>query len=272
MFAVACVLSACGNVSRNVARDGQSAESMVWPKVTDTTAMHKGGTFPNRDNLLQIHAGLGKPQLADLVGFPHFSEGVWGVREWNYVFNFREPTDSNKVVTCQFKILFDENKIAQSFYWSPESCARFQKPEPKPEAAPAMTIDRFTFATDALFAFDRYSLSDIAGAGRAQLDELVQTLQEHPAQAQSIRVLGYTDRLGSDAYNQTLSQERAETARSYLISHGIDSDLIAAEGLGAANPVKACADAESSQLIACLSPNRRVEILVTSTKTVPSAH
>lgn len=188
--------------------------------------------------------------------------------------NFREPADSDNVVTCQFKILFDDNKIAQSFYWSPEECARFQKPEAKPApAAPATTTERFTLSADALFAFNRSGLSDITGSGRAQLDELVQKLNAHSAMVQSVRVLGYTDRLGSDAYNDNLSQKRADTVRSYLVSHGIRADYVTAEGHGKSNPVTTdCRNGERSQLIACLAPDRRVEVLVTSLKSVRAAN
>nr|WP_199043656.1 OmpA family protein [Dyella sp. ASV24] len=264
VLASALALAACGNVSQNVHKDGLSADSMVWPKVTDTTPMHRGGTFPNRENLMRVRAGLNKHQISDLIGFPHFSEGIAGVREWNYVFNFIEPIENGDVVTCQFKVLFDENKLARSFYWLPESCARFQKPDPTP-AAP-VTTDRVTFSADALFLFDRTGLADITGNGRAQLDELAQKLKKYADQIQSIRIQGHADRLGSDAYNSVLSQKRADTVKAYLVSQGISSDLMTSQGRGSSKPVTECTDTNRSKLIACLAPNRRVEILITSTK------
>jgi outer membrane protein OmpA-like peptidoglycan-associated protein len=274
LFLVAtAALSGCGNVSHRVAKDGQSAESLVWPVATDTAPMHKGGTFPNRANVMQLQAGLSKPQIANLVGYPHFNEGVWGVREWNYLFNFREPENSANVVTCQFKILFDNDKIARSFYWLPESCVRFQKPEQAPAvAAPPVSTERFTFAADALFAFDRSSITDITGSGHAQLDEVVQGIQQHGKDIQSIRVLGFTDRLGSDAYNNTLSQKRADSVRNYLMSHGVDGDLITADGRGKSDPVKECSDTDRAGLVNCLAPNRRVEILVNSARRAAASH
>ena len=83
--------------------------------------MHKGGTFPNPANLRQVHEGLNKGQVSDLIGFPHFSEGAWGVREWNYVFNLRKPDGG--IQLCQYKVLFDDDKLARSFYWKPQACA-----------------------------------------------------------------------------------------------------------------------------------------------------
>jgi OOP family OmpA-OmpF porin len=73
-------------------------------------------------------------------------------------------------------------------------------------------------------------------------------------------VIGYTDRLGGTAYNQTLSERRAATVRDYLVGKGIEADHIDAEGRGEADPVKTCEDTDRAKLIACLAPNRRVVV------------
>jgi outer membrane protein OmpA-like peptidoglycan-associated protein len=256
-------LSACGNVSRNVAKDGSSAQELVWPKTDDVTPMHRGGTFPELEHLRELHAGLNKQQISQLIGWPHFEEGVWGVREWNYVFNFRDG-NSDRVTVCQYKILFDQDKLARSFYWKPEDCARFVNPPPPPAPVPVSKAQKqeTTLSTDALFAFDRYSLKDITDGGRAQLDALAAHLLDEKDRIAHIRVAGYTDRLGSDEYNQVLSQRRAETVAKYLVAKGVSDDLISAEGHGKAEPVVQCADQARSKLIACLAPNRRVVVRV----------
>jgi outer membrane protein OmpA-like peptidoglycan-associated protein len=260
-LALTFTLAACGNVSHDIAKDGGSAGQMVWPEPGDTTPMHKGGTFPNLANLRQMKAGLNKPQVSDLIGYPHFSEGVWGVREWNYLFNFRKP-GSDEVTVCQYKVLFDENKLARSFYWKPESCAALLE-EPKPEPAPvarAASKPR-VLSADALFAFDRAELSP---KGRRTVDDLAAELREQGGTLRSISIAGYTDRLGSDAYNQKLSQRRAESVKAELVRAGVPADRISAEGFGKADPVKDCADGNHAELIACLAPNRRVEVKVDS--------
>jgi outer membrane protein OmpA-like peptidoglycan-associated protein len=263
MALLALGLSACGNVSRNVAKDGSNAQELVWPKVDDTTPMHRGGTFPEIDHLRELHAGLNKHQISQLIGWPHFEEGVWGVREWNYVFNFRDG-DSDHVTVCEFKILFDKDKLARSFYWKPEDCARFVNPPPPPPPPVAAKPEKqeTTLSTDALFAFDRYSLKDITDGGRAQLDALASRLLDEKDRIAHISVAGYTDRLGSDEYNQVLSQRRAETVAQYLAAKGVPQDLIGAEGHGKAEPVVQCADQARNKLIACLAPNRRVVVRV----------
>ncbi|WP_158628862.1 OmpA family protein [Dyella choica] len=255
-------LSACGNVSRNVAKDGANAQQLVWPNPNDVTPMHRGGTFPELAALRQVHAGLDKQQISQLIGWPHFVEGVWGVREWNYVFSFREA-DSGQVTVCQFKILFDEDKLARSFYWKPEECSRYMNPPPPPPVAKSPRQET-TLSTDALFAFDRYSLEDITNGGRSQLNALAASLLEQKDRIAHIGVLGYTDRLGSDAYNQMLSQRRAQTVAKYLAAKGVPDLLISAEGRGKADPVVQCADQKRSKLIDCLAPNRRVVVRVDS--------
>lgn len=256
-------LSACGNVSRNVAKDGSNAQELVWPKPDDVTPMHRGGTFPELDHLRELHAGLNKRQISQLIGWPHYEEGVWGVREWNYVFNFRDG-DTDHVTVCQYKILFDQDKLARSFYWKPEDCARFVNPPPPPVPAPPAKAAKqeTTLSTDALFAFDRYSLKDITDGGRAQLDALATHLLDEKDHIAHISIAGYTDRLGSDEYNQVLSQRRAETVAKYLAAKGVPEDLIGAEGHGKAEPVVQCEDQARSKLIACLAPNRRVVVRV----------
>lgn len=248
-------LAGCGSLSHGITKDGTHAQQLVWPRPADANPLHRGGTFPNLDNLRQVQAGLNKNQIIALIGAPHFNEGFAGVREWNYVFNFRAADGS--VTQCEYKILFDGSKIARSFYWHPESCADFLNP---PAKAPPPQVERFTLSTDALFAFDKYELSDIKPQGRKQLDALARKLTAPEAKTGHIHVVGYTDRLGSTAYNQKLSERRAVTVRDYLASKGVASDHIDAEGRGEADPVKTCDDKNRAKLIACLAPNRRVVV------------
>lgn len=256
--AATLALAACGNVSHDVAKDGHSAGELVWPTPDKVTPMHKGGTFPNLANLRQMRAGLNKQQVADLIGYPHFSEGVWGVREWNYVFNFRKP-DSDEVTVCQYKVLFDDDKVARSFYWKPESCAALIE-EQKPVAKHKEEMPQhFTLSADALFALGK---ADITPEGRSALANLASELRPHIGQVRSIHVTGYTDRLGSEASNQRLSERRAGAVADVLVQEGLPSKKIEVEGLGESNPVKACPDQSHAQLARCLAPNRRVEVRV----------
>lgn len=253
-------LAGCGNVSRNVTKDGKGAGELVWPKVSDTTPMHANGTWPALDSLRQVHAGETKNQIAALVGYPHFSEGVLAVREWNYVFHFRTKDNPDRV--CQYKVLFDDNKLAQSFWWKPESCADFAAAHEAPSPEPTKAEQTFTLSSDALFAFDKSGEADIKPEGRTQLAELASKIVAAGNNLQYVHVVGYTDRLGSDSYNQVLSQRRAETVDAFLREHGVPPEKVSAEGRGEHDSVVQCTNSKRAALIACLAPNRRVEVSV----------
>ncbi len=252
--AAAAGMAACGSLSKNIARDGTSAEELVWPSPDDTTPMHDGGTTPTLDSLRLIHAGMDKNQIAGLIGYPHFHEGVaWSVREWDYLFHLRHD---GRQIQCQYKILFDKDKLAQSFYWKPASCADLLH-EPKAEA----TAETFTLSADALFAFDS---ADLRPEGEAALDKLASSISEHQTDIKAVRIVGYTDVMGSKSYNGLLSRQRAFSVMRYLQDKGVPEGLMTATGLGMADPVKTGCNDDSGRAarIACLAPNRRVEVKV----------
>lgn len=257
----AALLSACATKS-DVKSDG-TTEKPVFPEVKHISPSfdHNKGTFPTADELAQIKPGMTKEQFYKLLGRPHFNEGMFNVREWDYVFHFHTPgKGADNVTTCQFKILYDLDKIARSFHW--------KAVDPADAACPAIAEQaedkpqRYTIAADALFAFNKGGMDDINAAGRDKLDEFAAKVKRFD-RLNAIRISGHTDYLGSDAYNLKLSQERAETVRRYLVNRGVPSDVMSAQGRGEAHPVQQCrADLPRSELIECLKPNRRVEIEV----------
>jgi len=135
-------------------------------------------------------------------------------------------------------------------------------PPPAPPARPAPAPTKVSLSADALFDFDQ---SAIKPAGRTELDKLAAELRT--MQYDTIRVTGHTDRLGPHAYNMRLSTRRAEAVAAYLgQSAGIAPGRIAARGVEGADPVTAAGDCKGTQptpaLIACLQPDRRVEVEV----------
>jgi len=152
----------------------------------------------------------------------------------------------------------------------PPAAAPTPPPPPPPPAPPAPTSEKVTFAADALFDFDKATLRP---DGKAKLDDLVSKLAG--VSLEVIIAVGYTDRLGGDTYNQTLSQKRAQGVKDYLVSKGIEPNRVYTEGKGKANPVKQCPDPSAKGevknrkgLIDCLQPNRRVEVEVVGTRPV----
>lgn len=79
-----------------------------------------------------------------------------------------------------------------------------------------------------------------------------------------MRVVGHTDRLGTEPYNAALSQRRADTVRELLVREGLDGTKVTAVGRGEKEPVtKDCQGVKANPaLVQCLQPDRRVEIEV----------
>ena len=143
-------------------------------------------------------------------------------------------------------------------------------PAPEPEAAPIIIPvpmpQKISFSGDALFAFDQVALRP---ESRTLLDDLAQKLQG--ANAVMLSVTGHTDRLGPPAYNQRLSERRAQAVKDYLVGKNIAAERIEAKGVGETQPVTAAADCKgnraTAKLIACLQPDRRVDVEMSGTKT-----
>lgn len=246
------LLSACAAGSR-VSPQGTTNE-VIWPAVGDVSFDGGKGTFPSQDHLALIAEGMTKDQLYHLLGRPHFDEGFFAVQEWDYLFHFHTPgVGYNNVSTCQYKVLYDQTMLTRSFYW--------KAVEPADGVCPP-NQDSFILSADALFDFDDYVLSAMLNKGRAQLDALAKAIRQNGIK-KKVTISGYTDYIGNTEYNQQLSSARAQTVRNYLISKGIASNAITAIGYGEENPVVTCDGVSGRQaLIACLAPNRRVEVSV----------
>lgn len=258
-FAVALLgLAGCtSTVSRGVNDEGK-ADEIIFPEIDKTSGIDLG-IFPNIENLKKISNGMHKDDLYYLIGRPHFRE-THGAREWDYVMKFREVVNG-PVTVCQYKVIFDKEMRGQSFYWKPADCSRFlgEKPAPAPAPAPKKV---YTLKGDTLFKFDKSGLGDMLPGGKEELDRLSRELQNVGPNAR-MTVFGHTDRLGSDAYNMRLSQERANTVRQYLITKGLPGAQMRAVGLGETQPVVQCSQSNHAALVSCLQPNRRVEVEVT---------
>ncbi|TWC71725.1 outer membrane protein assembly factor BamE [Herbaspirillum sp. SJZ099] len=92
----------------------------VFPPLSAITL--KGGVFPIQGNLRKVAIGLNKDQTRDLLGVPHFDEGFWRVRAWNYLFKFRKGND---IVSCQYQVQFDDDMLVAGAYWKEQECANF---------------------------------------------------------------------------------------------------------------------------------------------------
>jgi len=118
-------------------------------------------------------------------------------------------------------------------------------------------IETITIQAETLFDFDKASIN---GKNNQALDEVAAKIKEHN-DIEFILVTGHTDKVGTDAYNQKLSERRTDAVKKYLASHGIKDVRIKSVGKGESEPVVDCAGVKGSKkLIECLAPNRRVVV------------
>lgn len=110
---------------------------------------------------------------------------------------------------------------------------------------------KVTFPSGILFDFNSSTLRSTA---RANLQDLARTLQQN--QGSEVLIVGHTDAVGSDEYNQRLSEQRAQSAASYLRSLGISSSRVRTMGMGEREPI-ASNDTEAGR-----QENRRVEVAI----------
>ena len=133
------------------------------------------------------------------------------------------------------------------------------EPAPMPVEQPAAEpcnpkTETIEIQSEALFDFDK---AVIKSQSNEVLDKIATEIKSH-GDIEFILVTGHTDRIGSDAYNQKLSERRANAVKKYLADHGIDGARIKSAGRGESEPVVECKDKNRKALIECLAPNRRV--------------
>ncbi|MCY1501726.1 Outer membrane protein assembly factor BamE [compost metagenome] len=168
-FAVAATalaaLAACGTRTISDVDSQGITQEPVFPETSQAT--RPDGSYANLENLGKIASGMTKAQIQELIGPPHFKEGMFGVREWDYILKFRQPNGQPDQV-CQYKVLFDENLLARSFYYYPEDCRARAEEQPAPVKSESLTL-----SADATFAFGSAVLSE---QGRTELASLADCL------------------------------------------------------------------------------------------------
>jgi outer membrane protein OmpA-like peptidoglycan-associated protein len=161
---------------------------------------------------------------------------------------------ANRAANAANRATDDANRATEAAKFARDQAAdNSARLQAEVDALKAKPTDRGLVLTlgDVLFETGSSTLS--SGAGR-NMDRLVQFLSDHPERL--VQIDGFTDSVGTDSYNQDLSQHRADAVRYQLVSRGISSTRIATQGYGKAYPVAGNSESSGRQL------NRRVEVVI----------
>ncbi|MDR2365436.1 MAG: OmpA family protein [Zoogloeaceae bacterium] len=170
---------------------------------------------------------------------------------------------ANDPAGCQCdRDIVPANKCSATPVATPATPATPTSPAVRPSSG------KVTLAADALFDFNKAALRP---EGKAKLDDVV--AQSSEIQLEVIVAVGHTDRIGSDRYNQQLSEKRADAVKQYLIGKGIEANRIYTEGKGKTQPVTGdqcknlgAENGRNKNLVECLQPDRRVDIEIIGTR------
>jgi OOP family OmpA-OmpF porin len=153
---------------------------------------------------------------------------------------------------------------------APAPRAAAPAPAPAPviiaAAAPLPVLEKVAFEANVLFDSNRSALTP---AGRSTLDAFVGKIRG--LDTQSVMAIGYADRMGSEASNQILSEERVNSVKSYLVAKGLAADRVRTRSWGETRPSTSaaeCMDANNAKNVACMQPDRHVFIEISGARLV----
>jgi OOP family OmpA-OmpF porin len=208
----------------------------VWPVTTTTSSF-----YPYFQNLGSSNISWYTGAFAD----PSYTTNLFWL---TVTYRFDPP--------AQVYVAPPAPKVAEA----PKPAAPPPPPPPPPPKPAAPAVQKITLDSKVLFDFDKAVLKP---EGKAALDSQVVGKLNTIQKLEVVLVSGHTDPIGSDAYNQKLSERRADAVRDYLVSKGVSKDRIEAIGMGEKQLViteKECNQKNLKDKIACLQPNRRVEV------------
>jgi outer membrane protein OmpA-like peptidoglycan-associated protein len=216
---------------------------------THRWAAHKFG-YPDEDALYEYNI------LTDSWNDMGFEGQAQLVQEWYH--DGTKGEDDDKRFCFVKKVLYDGNAAARSLNII-QLCEKDFYPPPGPDPEPIrVTVKDDSFVMvlngDSMFGFDK---SDIKATAMPVLEKAAKNVKALWRKGTVIHVNGYTDSVGTDDYNNQLSERRARAVADWLSSQGVERSVIKPSGFGKANPIASNFDEKSR------AKNRRVEIFLT---------
>jgi len=239
MVAALVVCAAVGTANRANAQD--------WPTMT------VDGASTNSPYLLDSQRAI--------VRNPHGQ--CWHTGYWT-----AEAAQNTKLVGSEFPAgcICDKDAMPQGVCEPKPVAAVTPAPEPVAPPPPPVVVavsQKVTVPADALFQFDKAAISTEGAERLTGFADKIKTLN-----LETVVAVGHTDRIGTTAYNQKLSERRAQSVKDFLVSKGVPADRVFIEGRGEGDPVtgtdcqakKGAENAGNKKLVECLAPDRRVVI------------
>ncbi|WP_176590804.1 OmpA family protein [Sphingobium sp. EM0848] len=234
----------------------QAAEPVFLPDIAPLSdfpdpahATRREGLFLPLEMPRLLTPGMTKRQADALLGVPHFHEGLFGERRWDYILNFYTGSGTAYQI-CRLQLRWDRHMRLEGMAWSSEECraAVYPMPEKRDVVAPVSQAPPLAL----YFDFDKADLSE-----KAQQD-LAAFVAANPGTDHKLSVIGYTDGAGPDAYNDRLSLVRADRVSKNLVALGVPLSNLQISGAGERSPARRGEDGMREPL------NRRVMVMIMS--------
>ena len=201
--------------------------------------------------IAQVTNGISQGEVQELLGQPVASYEGDAQQWWFYNINLPLSEDMNDYWVCQYRVTFDDQARVSGAEWRRSQC--------KTRYNEFLQSQGVVLSGDMLFPFDS---AELTPAGQHKMHSMVELISNDFDQPE-ILVVGHADRIGSDTYNDELSQRRADAVGDYFISRGVPGEWISTIGRGESQPLVSCDGTQATKAVKhCLQPNRRVHITI----------